>query len=247
MLRILLNQGEIISELISLDTDITNYELELVQLNELISIYNNKLNNLPSKQLEFSKLYRNNVVLNQNYNLLRQKALEEAKINLASQEGKVQIVDYTEVPGQSGVNRKRIILSGIIFGLIFGIGFTLIIEILDNTIKTNHDIDSLTVLGVIPSIGDEISNQTKNLFGLKKWFTKSSSSRLAVKRRLITKEDPRPQYLEAYRSLRTSMLYTGIDKKTKSILVSSAGPGEGKTTTVANMAITYANLEKRLY
>ena len=103
--------------------------------------------------------------------MLRQK-LEEAKINLASQEGKVQIVDYARFPGQSGVNRKRIILSGIIFGLIFGIGFTLIIELLDNTIKTNHDIErnSLTVLGVIPSIGDEISNQTKNLFGLKKLF-----------------------------------------------------------------------------
>ena len=41
------------------------------------------------------------------------------------------------------------------------------------------------------------------------------------------------------------MLYTDIDQETKSILVSSAGPGEGKTTTVANMAITYANLGKK--
>ena len=66
-----------------------------------------------------------------------------------------------------------------------------------------------------------------------------------MKRRLITKEDPRSPVSEAYRSLRTSMLYTSIDKKTRSILVSSAGPGEGKTTTVANMAITYANLGKK--
>ena len=62
---------------------------------------------------------------------------------------------------------------------------------------------------------------------------------------MITKEDPRSPVSEAYRSLRTSMLYTGIDKEIKSILVSSAGPGEGKTTTVANMAITYANLGKK--
>jgi len=41
------------------------------------------------------------------------------------------------------------------------------------------------------------------------------------------------------------MLYTSPDKKIKSILVSSAGPGEGKTTTVANLAITYANLGKK--
>jgi len=62
---------------------------------------------------------------------------------------------------------------------------------------------------------------------------------------LITREDPRSPVSEAYRSLRTSMLYTSPDKKIKSILVSSAGPGEGKTTTVANLAITYANLGKK--
>ena len=41
------------------------------------------------------------------------------------------------------------------------------------------------------------------------------------------------------------MIYNDVDLKIKSILVSSAGPGEGKTTTVANMAITYANLGKK--
>ena len=68
----------------------------------------------------------------------------------------------------------------------------------------------------------------------------------SIKRSIITKEDPRSPISEAYRSLRTSLLYTDIDVDTKSILVSSAGPGEGKTTTVANMAITYANLGKDL-
>ena len=64
-----------------------------------------------------------------------------------------------------------------------------------------------------------------------------------IKRRLITKENPKSPVSEAYRSLRTSMLFSS-DKEIKSILVSSAGPGEGKTTTVANLAITYANLGK---
>ena len=41
------------------------------------------------------------------------------------------------------------------------------------------------------------------------------------------------------------MIFTDVDKPTKSILVSSAGPGEEKRTTVANMAITYANLGKK--
>ena len=61
---------------------------------------------------------------------------------------------------------------------------------------------------------------------------------------MITREDPRSPISESYRSLRTSLMYTDIDKDTKSILVSSAGPRR-KTTTVANMAITYANLGKK--
>ena len=78
------SRQEIISELISL-IEITVL-LKLKQSNDLLIVFNEKLNILPPKQLEYSKLQRNNIVLNQNYNLLRQK-LEEA-INVASQWGK---------------------------------------------------------------------------------------------------------------------------------------------------------------
>ena len=240
------SRQEIISELIALDSEITVLQLKLKQSEELVIIYNDKLNILPPKQLEFSRLQRNNIVLNQNYNLLRQK-LEEAKINVASQVGKVQIVDYARLPGQSGINQNRALLMGLISGMLFALAFVVIVELFDNTIKTNFDIErnALTVLGVIPSIGGEEASKIKRNFGINKLFTNNLAQRGSIKRRLITKEDPRSPVSEAYRSLRTSMLYTGIDKKVRSILVSSAGPGEGKTTTVANMAITYANLGKK--
>ena len=240
------SRQEIISELIALDSEITVLQLKIKQSEELVIIYNDKLNILPPKQLEFSRLQRNNIVLNQNYNLLRQK-LEEAKINVASQVGKVQIVDYARLPGQSGINQNRALLMGLISGMLFALAFVVIVELFDNTIKTNFDIErnALTVLGVIPSIGGEEASKIKRNFGINKLFTNNLAQRGSIKRRLITKEDPRSPVSEAYRSLRTSMLYTGIDKKVRSILVSSAGPGEGKTTTVANMAITYANLGKK--
>ena len=91
------SRQNIISELISIDSEITVLQLKLKQSETLLNIFNDKLNVLPSKQLEFSRLQRNNIVLNQNYNLLRQK-LEEAKINVSSQLGKVQIVDYARTP-----------------------------------------------------------------------------------------------------------------------------------------------------
>ena len=240
------SRQNIISELISIDSEITVLQLRLKQSEELLKIFNDKLNVLPSKQLEFSRLHRNNIVLNQNYNLLRQK-LEEAKINVSSQLGKVQIVDYARTPYKSGFDQNRILLMGLIFGIMAGVIFVIIIELLDNTIKTNFDIErnNLTVLGVIPSIGNEINEKSNNFFKINNIISNNRYVKGGLKRRLITREDPRSPVSEAYRSLRTSMLYTDIDKKTRSILVSSAGPGEGKTTTVANMAITYANLGKK--
>ena len=66
-----------------------------------------------------------------------------------------------------------------------------------------------------------------------------------LQRRLITHEDPKSPISEAYRSLRTSLMYTKTNDECNILLVSSPGPGEGKTTTIANLAITYANLGKK--
>ena len=62
-----------------------------------------------------------------------------------------------------------------------------------------------------------------------------------IKRKIITRDNPKSPISESYRGLRTNILLSNT-KDIKSILVSSAGPGEGKTTTVANLAITFANL-----
>ena len=58
-------------------------------------------------------------------------------------------------PGNSGINKNRIVLSGLIFGILIGVSLIFILELMDNTVKTNFDIErnSLTVLGVIPSLG----------------------------------------------------------------------------------------------
>ena len=144
----------------------------------------------------------------------------------------------------SSPNHRKNILAGLGLGLGLGLLLALLIEFLDNTLKTIDEIEkyNLSVLGIIPSIGGEVVRNFNKFNFLKNSNPINTSKKL--KRRLITKEDPKSPVSESYRSLRTSMLYSS-DKEVKSILVSSAGPGEGKTTTVANLAITYANLGKK--
>ncbi len=63
---------------------------------------------------------------------------------------------------------------------------------------------------------------------------------------LIALRDPRSPAAEAYRTLRTNILFSSLDKPLRTLLVTSAGPDEGKSTTVANLAVTMAQAEQRV-
>lgn len=63
---------------------------------------------------------------------------------------------------------------------------------------------------------------------------------------LIADINPKSQISEAYRVLRTNIQYSSIDREVTTILVTSAQPAEGKSTTVSNLAITYAQEEKKV-
>ena len=64
------------------------------------------------------------------------------------------------------------------------------------------------------------------------------------RRKLIAKYDPKSPISEQYRNIRTNILYSSIDEEVRSILVTSSGPGEGTSTTAANLAIVFAQQGK---
>ncbi len=238
---------------LTLDAAAAGYDARVKEFKKLVDNYNAQLNLLPFKTLQLARLERDRSVLSQTYSLLRQK-LEEAKISQASQLGKVRTIDPAIPPEfRSKPNTKMNLLLGLILGFGLGIGGAFLLEYIDNTVKTVEEIErkGLTILGIIPSIGAERYDKKKVKKGKRGIGTvgqnglngKQEAERL--QRRLITHEDPKSPVSEAYRSLRTSLMYSTAGEQIKSILVSSPGPGEGKTTTIANLAITYANLGKK--
>ncbi|QUI24991.1 CpsD/CapB family tyrosine-protein kinase [Vallitalea pronyensis] len=67
-----------------------------------------------------------------------------------------------------------------------------------------------------------------------------------MNRNLITYKNPKSPISESYRMLRTNLHYLNIDKENKAIVVTSSNPGEGKTTTMANLAITMSQVGQRV-
>ncbi len=63
---------------------------------------------------------------------------------------------------------------------------------------------------------------------------------------LVTISNPRSPVAEAYRSLRTNLEFSGLDRPLRSMVVTSAGPEEGKSTTLANLAVALAQAGKRV-
>ena len=97
----------------------------------MLSMFNQKLNNLPEKQMQLARLDRDADIVNNNYSYLRQK-LEEAKLNIAVQVGDAVILDYARMPSHPiGPNHNRNILLGIFIGLGIGLGISFLIEFLD--------------------------------------------------------------------------------------------------------------------
>ena len=72
------------------------------------------------------------------------------------------------------------------------------------------------------------------------------SKKTELKRNLITNQNPKSPISEQYRTIRTNIQFSSVDEEIKTILVTSSGPGEGKSTTVANLAVVFAQQGKRV-
>nr|WP_309143476.1 CpsD/CapB family tyrosine-protein kinase [Bacillus sp. V3B] len=69
---------------------------------------------------------------------------------------------------------------------------------------------------------------------------------MELKRSLITNNDPKSPISEQYRTIRTNIQFSSVDQEFKTMVVTSSGPGEGKSTTVANLAVVFAQQGKKV-
>ena len=203
-------------------------------LKAILSQYDFGLSKLPNKELQLARLLRAKEVGESVYRLLLVKH-EEAKITEAGKIGNVRVIDRAQPPQFPIKPRKALNLAiGLVVGLTLGVGLSFFLDSMDNSVKTVEDIEhsfELPVLGLIPGIhSDGGKNGRKN----------GSDEVARISATLVTKYTPRSHVSEAYRSLRTNIQFSRIDDPLKTVVISSAAPSEGKSTSAANLAITTA-------
>jgi succinoglycan biosynthesis transport protein ExoP len=150
-------------------------------------------------------------------------------------------VDRARVPtSPAEPNIPRNLSFALALGLTTGIGLAFLLEGIDNTVRTPEQaqvISGLPSLGMIPLGLKNGAESTRKKLSV-------TSSKEAVE--LVTQARPQSQMAESYRALRTSLLLTSLGAPPKVILVTSALPQEGKTTTSINCAIVLAQKGTRV-
>ena len=138
----------------------------------------------------------------------------------------ISIVDRAQVPtAPYKPNLRKNLALSVAIGIVLGILVAFLFEQLDDTVKSSEDVESRVrapVLGIIPMVSaKEVGTVTSDVA-------------------LLAAKDPKSPLAEAVRSLRTSLLFATAEGAPKITHLTSAVPGEGKTTAAASLAITFA-------
>jgi succinoglycan biosynthesis transport protein ExoP len=198
-------------------------------------------NKLNESAIEYSFLKRDFETNRTLYEGLLQK-LKEAGVTAGLRSNNIREVDIARTPASpSEPNIPRNLGFGFVLGLTSGIGLAFLLEGIDNTVRTPEqaqEISGLPSLGMIP-LGPKSTAETTSKSGLV-----VAASKEAIE--LITQSRPLSQMAESYRALRTSLLLTSVGAPPRTILITSALPREGKTTTSVNTAIVLAQKGTRV-
>ncbi len=200
----------------------------------------------PGAELDLARLERQNKLNEQLYTMV-QSRLKEAEIAQAVDDARIRILDPAEL-GTFAVkpDKPRYLKLSLFVGLALGLALAFLREMLDSTVHINEDMLAVvggSALGLIPHIrssqtGDLRYVASQVIPGLSPDGSRASAQ--FRQDRIISAADPGNPIVEAYRTLRTNLTFARPDPGPKTVVFTSPGPRDGKTTTASNLAIVLA-------
>jgi capsular exopolysaccharide synthesis family protein len=213
------------------------YQIEAYD--RVLSDFREELDAVPAQMIQLARLEREAGLLEETYVMLETRR-QQGVIAAAVTDHTVQIVDPAVLPVRPVWPRPvlSLLLAGIL-GTVLGFGAAFAREQMDTRLRTREDLrtasGALPVLGTIPRITlGEPQGWRQRVVGWR------NGGRIRIEERLVTGADPRNPVSEAYRTLRTNITFARVDRAPRTLVFASAMPGDGKSTSASNLAITLA-------
>jgi tyrosine-protein kinase Etk/Wzc len=217
---------------------LSNLDQQIAAIRPQIDKKQGQLQKVPTQLIEYQKLERNRKIVEEMITLV-QSRLKESEILAAVQDSSATVLDEAVQPNQQGGPSETLIFAVAIFsGLIVGVAVAFLRDWLDTTIRTEHDLANIVgvaVVGIIPNL-----QQQARSVGYRLPSPKDAEEKPAAGREYQTPA------AEAYRTLRTNLNYLTPPNAPHVIVITSALPGDGKTTTAVNLAVTLAHQGQRV-
>lgn len=155
------------------------------------------------------------------------RRLREAGITAGLQSSEIDVVDMALIPMiPTGPRRMSIVFMGALFGMIGGIALAFLMESLDTSLRSIAEIEAvmeLPSLAVIPRARRNMARAP-------------GEATPAIMRNIDVVSQPKSQFSESFRSLRTSLMLSTVGHPPRVVLITSSIPSEGKTTVATNLA-----------
>jgi polysaccharide biosynthesis transport protein len=207
-------------------------EQKLRSLTDLQTGYRQRASILPTLEKREGDFLRRLSVAQKTYENLSTR-LQETRIAENQKVSNARIIQSALVPNQPTGSIRRLYLAGGAFvGLLLGIAAAFLVDLIDRSVKTVKEAQTLfgyTLLGLIPKYDASGSPTLEN-----------------VSPRVIATTTPRSMIHEAYQMLLANLKFTSLDKKVRTIVITSSVPREGKSEVTANLAATIAQAGKRV-
>jgi capsular exopolysaccharide synthesis family protein len=240
---------EIYSQQVELRVELNANEIRVRSIERLLAEMVPNIPELANRNLEYEQLVQETQSIREQFNRVQQ---QERDLRAALQHGsggieRIDTVQSASLMPLSGAGQNVWVnmLIGALIGFICLFAFAMMVEINDTSIRSIEDVHTylgLDVIGTIPKMrfGKPRGNRRRRATYV------STTNEDTIDACIVTQHDPKSPISEAYRTLRTNFQFATIKNKPKTVMVTSAVPGEGKTTTAVNLAVTMADRGMRV-
>jgi len=242
------NDGNLGSDLALFRRKLLELEIEKKQLESQLDVLNSNISQLevefermPDHMVTMARLQRD-MKINEELFVLLSRQAAEVSIWEQTQLGYGRVVDYALVPNQPVKPRKLFfLLGGFIIGGIIGVSIVVIRELTQTQITSIERLREVgyPVLTVVPDMTDLVQKQ----FGGRP-FVEIGGQKISTD--LVTLIDPISPISEAYRRLFNNIIYSQPDINYKTLITTSSGQGEGKTTITSNLGVIIAESDHKV-